>query len=51
MDIEYGGRYQRGESGEGSLGSTRHTNGVWICPSVDVNASSRYCHANDAREL
>ena len=38
-------------SGEDSLTSTRHTNGLWSFPSIDVNARSRDCHANDALEL
>ena len=32
----------------GSLTSTRLINGLWRCPSIDVNASSRDCHATDA---
>ena len=49
--IEYGGRYQRGKSGEDSLTSTRRTNGIWGCPSIDIDSRSRDCHANDALEL
>ena len=26
-------------------------NGLWRCPSIDVNARSRDCHATDALEL
>ena len=46
--IEYGGRFQRGESGEEGLASTRRINGQWRCPSIDINARSRDCHATDA---
>ena len=31
-----------------SLTSTRLINGLWRCPSIDVNARSRDCHATDA---
>ena len=34
-----------------SLTSTRLTNGLWRCPSIDVNMRSRDCHAMDALEL
>ena len=40
-------RRQKGES----LTSTRLINGLWRCPSIDVNARSRDCHATDALEL
>ena len=33
-----------------SLTSTR-LNELWRCPSIDVNARSRDCHATDALEL
>ena len=33
---------------EDSLTSTRLINGLWRCPSIDVNARSRDCHATDA---
>ena len=36
---------------EESLMSTRLINGLWIFPSIDVNARSRDCHATDALEL
>ena len=39
------------KSGEDSITSTRRTNGLWRCPSIDVNARSRDWHANDALEL
>ena len=39
------------KSGEESLASTRHINGLWRCPSIDINARSRDCHATDALEL
>ena len=31
-----------------SLTSTRLINGLWRCPSIDVNVRSRDCHATDA---
>ena len=31
-----------------SLTSTRQINGLWRCPSIDVNVRSRDCHATDA---
>ena len=31
-----------------SLASTKLINGLWRCPSIDVNARSRDCHATDA---
>ena len=34
-----------------SLTLTRLINEIWRCPSVDVNARSRDCHATDALEL
>ena len=34
-----------------SLTSTRLINGLWRCPSIDVNVRSRDCHAMDALEL
>ena len=34
-----------------SLTSTRLINGLWRCPSIDVNVRSRDCHATDAVEL
>ena len=34
-----------------SLTSKRLINGLWRCPSIDVNARSRDCHATDALEL
>ena len=47
--IEYGGC---GEDKKGeSLTSTRLINELWRCPSIDVNARSRDCHAMDALEL
>ena len=41
----------RRQKGEDSLTSTRHINGLWRCPSIDVNERSRDCHAIDALEL
>ena len=40
-------RRQKGEI----LTSTRLINGLGRCPSIDVNARSRDCHATDALEL
>ena len=40
-------RRQKGES----LTSRRLINELWRCPSIDVNARSRDCHATDALEL
>ena len=34
-----------------SLTSMRLINGLWRCPSIDVNVRSRDCHATDALEL
>ena len=34
-----------------SLTSTRLINELWRCPSIDINARSRDCHATDALEL
>ena len=50
--IEYdgGGCVEKTKKGE-SPTSTRKTNGLWRCPSIDVNARSRDCHATDALEL
>ena len=33
------------------VSSTRLINGLWRCPSIDVNVRSRDCHATDALEL
>ena len=48
--IEYDGGYVEKKKGE-SLTSTRLINGLWGCPSIDVNVRSRDCHATDALEL
>ena len=45
-----GGYVRRQKEGE-SLTLTRLINGLWRCPSIDVNARSRDCHATDALEL
>ena len=47
--IEYDnvGYVEKTKKGE-SLTSTRLINGLWRCPSIDVNARSRDCHATDA---
>ena len=47
--IEYddGGCVEKTKKGEGPT-STRLINGLWRCPSIDVNARSRDCHAMDA---
>ena len=44
--IEYGGYGE--DKKEESLTSTWLINGLWRCPSIDVNARSRDCHATDA---
>ena len=50
--IEYddGGCVEKAIKGE-SLTSMQLINGLWRCPSIDVNARSRDCHATDALEL
>ena len=49
--IEYdGGGCVENTKGE-SLTSMRVINVLWRCPSIDVNARSRDCHATDALEL
>ena len=50
--VEYDGGGLCGEDKKGeSLTSTRLINGLSRCPSTDVNARSRDCHATDALEL
>ena len=47
--IEYDGGGLCGEEKKGeSLTSARLINGLWRCPSIDVNARSGDCHATDA---
>ena len=48
--VEYDDRDYVRKKGE-SLTSTRLINGLGRCPSIDVNARSRDCHATDALEL
>ena len=50
--IEYddGDCVEKKKKGE-SLTSTRLINELWRCPSIDVNARSRDCHATNALEL
>ena len=50
--IEYndGDCVEKTKMGE-SLTLTRIINGLWRCPSIDVNMRSRDCHAMDALEL
>ena len=50
--IEYDdrGKYKEDKKEE-SLTSTWLINGLWRCPSIDVNMRSRDCHATDALEL
>ena len=47
--IEYddGGLCEEDKKGE-SLTSMQLINGLWRCPSIDVNVRSRDCHATDA---
>ena len=47
--IEYNDRGEDKKSE--SLTSMRLINGLGRCPSIDVNAKSRDCHATDALEL
>ena len=47
MMMEVVCRRQKGES----ITLTRLINGLGRCPSIDVNARSRDCHATDALEL
>ena len=48
---EYDDRdYVRKQKGE-SLILTQLINGLWRCPSIDVNMRSGDCHATDALEL
>ena len=50
--IEYDDGDLCGEDKKGeSLTLTRLINELWRCPSIDVNARSRDCHATDALEL
>ena len=50
--IEYdeGDSVEKTKKGK-SLTLTRIINGLWRCPSIDVNMRSRDCHATDALEL
>ena len=45
-----GGCVEKTKNGE-SLTSTRLINGLWRCPSIDVNVRSRDFHTTDALEL
>ena len=45
--VVYGGGCED-KKGEDSLTSTRRINGLWRCPSIDVNVRSRDWHATDA---
>ena len=47
--IEYDdrGKYREDKKVK-SLTSTRLTDGQWRCPSIDINARSRDCHAMNA---
>ena len=46
--IECGDRDQIRGKWKESLAPTRRINGLWRCPSIDINARSRDCHATDA---
>ena len=47
--VVYDGGGLCGEDKKGeSLTSTRLINELWRCPTIDVNARSRDCHATDA---
>ena len=41
---------EKTKKGEDSLTSTRRINGLWRCPSIDINVSRDF-HATDALEL
>ena len=47
IEYDYGGSVEKTKKGE-SLTSTWLINGLWRCPSIDVNARSRDYHATDA---
>ena len=49
--IEYGDGDNLEKTKGESLTLTLLINGLWRCPSIDVNARSRDCHATDALEL
>ena len=49
--MEWSGGCGEDKKEEDGLTSTRRVNGLWRCPSIDVNARSRDCHATDALEL
>ena len=49
--VEKNGGCGEDKKREDSLTSTRRINGLWRCPSIDVHARSRDCHATDALEL
>ena len=49
-EYDDGGYVEKTKKGE-SLTSTRLISGLWRCPSIDVNESTRDCHATDALEL
>ena len=47
MEYVVGGCVEKTKKGE-SFTSTRLTNGLWRCPSIDINPRSRDYHATDA---
>ena len=47
IDMMVGVYVEKTKKGE-SLTSTRLINGLWRCPSINVNVRSRDCHATDA---
>ena len=47
IEYEDGGCVEKTKKGE-SLTLTRLINGLWRCPSIDVNVRSRDCHVTDA---
>ena len=49
--IEYDDRDCVEKTKTESLILTRIINGLWRCPSIDVNMRSRDCHETDALEL
>ena len=50
IEYDVGCCVEKTKKGE-SLTLTRLINELWRCPSIDINARSRYCHATDALEL
>ena len=43
--------YMSVSHGYSTMGGIEYDDGLWRCPSIDVNMRSRDCHATDALEL